>query len=208
MAGAGPFPRIKDFAAQINSGEVFRDLSSCEDVRLAIQQIIKWEWYKDAVSRTNADQQNMECVFAVKDDSGKTELLHLINFDLYPIDHQKPCCIGTGGTIMQYLCSWLYSPTLPIKISVVLMSYMFQEAKDHGDGCGGDTNIVQLFDGLRDGYPSDVYVEEPYAIRRLYRAVSPALRACANKELPDEIFESHLNRLTLELRNLRATVRG
>jgi 20S proteasome alpha/beta subunit len=206
MTGAGSLPRIKSFAAKLNDDDAFGDASSCGDIQAAIDTAVKSDWYQDAVSKTNAEHENMECLFAVKDDSGKTALLHLYNSTLYPIDYWQ--CIGTGGPVMKYLCSWLYSPTLPISISVVLMSYMFQEAKDHGDGCGGDTNIVQLFDGLRDEYPGDVFVAEPHAIRKLYQAVSPVLRACANKELPEEIFESHLNRLTLELRGLRAAVRG
>lgn len=202
MTGAGLWPRIKDFQDQLKSKNVFADLFSIVDVADAIRRAVQWQWYKEAVEQTNQAGYNMECLFSVKDHDGRTGIFHLFNSDLYPVPQY--CCIGTGAAVAKYLLSWIYSPTLPIDLFARIALHIFKAAKDHGDGCGGDTNLFPLFQGFdkEDELPHYT-VEETDFLGGMFRALKPLIVGCVNKTMPDNIFDAHITDFSRRMHLLR-----
>jgi 20S proteasome alpha/beta subunit len=201
MTGAGQFPRIKEFADRLSTDRVFENMWSLDDVKRSIRVAISERWYQASVKQTNKIGYNMELLFAVKDADGRTDILHLFNTELSPV--QKYWCIGSGAPIAKYLTSWLYAASLPVEMCAMLALQIFREAKEHGDGCGGDTNLLTLLNGFDGSGPPPASIPETTFMPDLYAILRPVIYGCINKKVPDQIFDSHLDRLVDHMRAVR-----
>jgi hypothetical protein len=206
MTGAGNFPRVKEFADRLLVNKTFDNLLSCDDAKQAIRKTILDPWYQDAVKQTNTSGYNLEFLFALKDFDGRTDILHLSNTDLYPIANYWS--IGTGAVIAKYLSAWLYSASLPCEIFSVLALHIFQEAKDHGDGCGGDTKFLQLLDGFDDPNTPRVRIPDAGFLWGLYDQIKPLIYACVNKNVSEDIFNLQIHRFGSHMRAIHDKLKG
>ena len=203
MAGAGPFPRIRDFAGQLLDAQTFDETSTITEAKEALRKASQGRWYRDAVKRTIRENWNLECLFVVKDLGAKTAAFHLFNHDLYNIPDS--CCIGTGASIARYLTSWLYNPRMPVEVFTLLAFQIFNQAKQFGDGCGGQTHIRQIFDGpveLKDVIAYEV--DDSVFLWDIQAVLGRIIPSFINPSVPDGVFDLHLEGLVTHLRTVRA----
>jgi hypothetical protein len=60
-------------------------------------------------------------------------------------------CGGVGHYMASFLASRMYKNYLPIQQCVILAAYILFQAKEHVDGCGGDSQIVVLREDASSG---------------------------------------------------------
>jgi 20S proteasome alpha/beta subunit len=206
MAGAGVFPRIKEFADRLLTENTFTDSDTGEDVKHALRKAIDSAWYRESVRMTNESGYNLDFIFAIKDLEGGTSLLHLCNADLYPI-HQY-CCVGNGAPIAKYLAAWLYSQSLPVEMFAILAMHIFREAKEYSDGCGGETRLQPLFNGFDDVDRPHIDTQDTAFLWGLYAHLKPLIYACINTKAPDPIFDNHVYRFEHYVRSLHSKAKS
>jgi hypothetical protein len=200
MAGSGNFAAIKDFADRLISRRIFDDLESTDDIKREVRNALQWEWYKDVVKQENEAGARLDILFAVKDWEGNTSLLHACGSDLSPVPEYY--CIGAGAPIASYLSSWLYG-LAPIEMMARLALWIFRETKQHTDGCGGDTKIRWLYGGFDDLDTQAISIDED-ELPDFYSDLKPLIYGCLNRQVPDQMFASHLARFTEVLTKRRS----
>ncbi|MGD1073094.1 MAG: hypothetical protein ABSB15_23495 [Bryobacteraceae bacterium] len=202
MAGSGLFYKIKEFADRLLVSKTFDDLMSIDDVKDAIRQVARWEWYRELVNETNDSSQRADFLFAVKDWGGNTAILHLCNYDLYPVPKFK--CIGSGGSIATCLSTHLHKVNAPVEVFAPLALHIFKETKDYAEGCGGDTNMHLLINGF--GEASPVTVADGPFLWGLYDLITPLVYGCINRGMPDEVFDVMLEKLGAGIKAARKSI--
>jgi hypothetical protein len=100
--------------------------------------------------------------------------------------------IGYGAEI-KFLAQQMYQKGMPIKHGVLIANYLLETAKDHVQGCGGESRIATLCDGrseMRHIY--DVWGDKTLfsKLRANYRAV---LLSVPDEEITDEQYDNCVN---------------
>jgi 20S proteasome alpha/beta subunit len=202
MTGAGSFPRIKEFADLLQEERVFWEVLKVDEAKRAIRETVKWPWYQQAIVKSHESGVNLEFLFALKDTEGRTALLHLFNAELYPVT--ASCSIGTGSPIAKYLSAWLYDPMMPVEIVSRIALQIFKAAKDHGDGCGGETNLATLFQGLGGSAVPTLGMDEDF-LDGIFLALRPLIIGCLNQHVSEDMFQEHIRHFAARMEVLRLT---
>jgi hypothetical protein len=103
---------------------------------------------------------------------------------------------GIGHYIADFLASRMYKSYLGIKQCVILAAYILFQAKEHVEGCGGQSQIAVLRDDGTSGVVEWRHVE---AITELLQVaddeVGRILLDVADLELDEEQIREHLNQI-------------
>jgi hypothetical protein len=100
--------------------------------------------------------------------------------------------IGYGSEI-KFLAEELYSKGMPLKHGVLIANYLVKTAKDHVQGCGGDSRIATLEIGKLESIHSFDIWDQQYLFSHLssnYRAV---LLSIPDGDISDEQFNNCVN---------------
>jgi 20S proteasome alpha/beta subunit len=84
-----------------------------------------------------------DLLFAVSSADKRTELFHMSELNLIPVDSFK--CIGSGESLARFYVHWLHSTSLPIKVFLPMAMQIFRAAKLHHAGADDTTQIVRLY---------------------------------------------------------------
>jgi hypothetical protein len=99
--------------------------------------------------------------------------------------------IGYGAEI-KFLAQQMYLKGMPIKHGVLIANYLLRTAIEHVQGCGGESRIATLSDGITQmRHFFDVWEEKGIfnLLRQHYRAV---LLSIPDEEITDEQFDNCL----------------
>jgi 20S proteasome alpha/beta subunit len=87
----------------------------------------------------------IELIYGVKMDSG-SRLFHAYG---PTINEKEYYAAGAGSYMADFLASRMYRTHLDVRQLIILAAYVLFQAKEHVDGCGGDSHIAALNeDGL------------------------------------------------------------
>jgi len=105
--------------------------------------------------------------------------------------------IGIGAEI-KFLAQQLYYEGMPVKHGVLIANHLCKTAKDHVQGCGGDSRIAILANGkIEIRHFFDVWEEEKVfmSLSANYRAI---LLSIPDKNITDEQFNNCVERFVAE----------
>lgn len=111
---------------------------------------------------------------------------------------------GAGYYMADFLASRMYRSTLKVRQCIVLAAYILLQAKEHVQGCGGESHIVALRNSSTSGAVDSSHVE---AITKLVRTgdkvMSDMLMRYANLGISADQFLGRSREILERLVNLR-----
>lgn len=122
----------------------------------------------------------------------ETVILRVTDFDV----------LGTGGDLADYILKKSYRDNITVSQAVAFSAHMLAEVKNHGQGCGGETNIATL---TAKGYSqisvraAGAYETAMYGVEQLTRNVTSARFDPATS---DEQYVALVDRMATALRAL------
>jgi 20S proteasome alpha/beta subunit len=111
---------------------------------------------------------------------------------------------GAGYYMADFLASRMYGNDLDIHQCVILAAYILFQAKEHVDGCGGDSQIAVLRDDGSSGPVDSDRVKAMTEVLQLFDAeFGRTLLSTANLELDDKGFRERFNLLEGVIKSIR-----
>jgi len=199
-ANNGPFiDKLVD-----NAWESAQACASLDEVCVEVEASIKATYKEFSTIYQSGYCPEAELIYGVKM-SGSTKLFSALG----PVvtERTEYASGGAGYYMADFLKAKMYGNHLTLHQCVILAAYTLFQAKEHVDGCGGESHIAVLRD---NGVSGRVAADKVDAITKLLvstdDAISRVLLDAANLEHTDETFRQEL-RTTLEvvarLRNIR-----
>lgn len=114
------------------------------------------------------------------------------------------CSAGAGYYMADFLASRMYSHELTIQQCIILAAYVLFEAKEHVDGCGGDSHIAVLRNNGHSGLEDSLKIK---SITEMLQSIDTHLGRLvldsANFDLDEERFAANFNAALKSLAQLR-----
>lgn len=116
---------------------------------------------------------------------------------------------GAGYYIADFLASRMYAHALTLQQCVILAAYTLFQAKEHVEGCGGDSHIAVLRDsGVSGRVATDRVSAITEALSSLDDEISGLLLHAANLEEDDERFQKKMAGTMKVVTSLRGVSKG
>jgi 20S proteasome alpha/beta subunit len=143
-SGNGPFIDVITRRA----GNRVRQATNVDDACMSAENSIT-ETYEEYGRIYQPGQcPEVEIIYGIKM-NGESRLFQASGPMVNPIDTY--CSAGAGYYMADFLASRMYSNELDVSQCVILASYILFQAKEHVDGCGGESHIGVLRNGGTSG---------------------------------------------------------
>jgi 20S proteasome alpha/beta subunit len=117
-------------------------------------------------------------------------------------------CGGTGHYMASFLASRMYGDHLPVHQCVILAAYILFQAKEHVEGCGGESQVVVLRKHASSGAIDWKRLEVITKLLSLHdENISNLLLKSANLNISDEQLSSELKNTTTIINAMRESQR-
>ncbi|HEY6348382.1 MAG TPA: hypothetical protein VI636_03130 [Candidatus Angelobacter sp.] len=204
FCGSGYGPLIDKLTAEC--WKAAEPLGCLDDVCEIIEKTIK-KLYKEYRSIYGASEcPTAELIYGVKAKEGNK--LFSANG---PIVNEKPeyYSTGVGYYMADFLASRMYRPYLRLHQCVILAAYILFQAKEHVDGCGGDSHIAVLRDDGESGLVDATRIEAITEMLKLFDAGCGEISLkVADLDLDEESLAKELNDLSELLKHYRELQRN
>ena len=149
------------------------------------------EFHRDEVSLYPSDD-NSKTIGIVIGVQLNTDAPFLLHADASALRRVSDLVVIGMGAEIKYLAQQLYREKMPLKHGVVIANHLCKTAKDHVQGCGGQSRIATMRSGeIEIRHFFDVFTDELIfsALSDNYRAV---LLSIGDGEITDEQFQNCL----------------
>jgi 20S proteasome alpha/beta subunit len=147
---------------------------------------------------------SIELIYGVKMHSD-SKLFHAVG----PVVNERECCAAGQGLYMaDFLTSRMYKDYLDVRACLILAAYVLFQAKEHVDGCGGESHIAVLRDRAPSGKVNANHIKELTELLTFAdHDVGSLLIACGDLKESDANFRNYYKGIMGGLETFRANAK-
>jgi 20S proteasome alpha/beta subunit len=186
--------------------EICRTVHDCNSTVSAYRSICKVlvDVHKEHIyPDPNASKHSIQLLIGVSEPGNKALLFKTFNTVVNKVYSFE--AIGTGWELASYLLDKSYRESVTVAGGVVVATKVLLETKRYVQGCGGDSHVIYMSDGIADFVAEDQIEDRERYLKAFDQAIEPVMMAGPDLKVTQNEFMQLIAKSAQTLETLRST---